>query len=397
MRASGLWLLGCVALGCGGEPGEVVGSSAAELRSFNGMLPGRLEEAALRSGDLLGAMSATSKQALADVATTKSGRQLLRYLTGCAWPAGARLEINDASGQALAYRGAFGFAAGWLSRPLTNAEVAAVSACLEAHTNAFGVVVPLSVRGPYPSLKVTQNEARLYRIEEAAFHGFVVDPARSLVACTGKGAFDPTDKSNPYLATRVCGRSAACGFSLAGPCGPYDGTQTRSCERTGSHGQQLSCHDEASATAAWLSPASSALTTYVKAVDIEYLWGLVRHTWSLPTGCDDGCHTLVLQDAVPTCLPCPEFLLQLDDFGVFSCRAADPVDADVTPVCAVDAPPVADPPPAEGRPGRGRKGDELAGAGDGAAAGGCGTGGRAGGAGSLALVLILALGRRRRS
>ena len=85
---------------------------------------------------------------------------LMAYIVKCAVPAGqTRTFVQTATGTSFTWQGNLGLAPNWASGlPATEVEQQAVSACLAAHANKFGLHISLSVLGrtaagaplPYP-------------------------------------------------------------------------------------------------------------------------------------------------------------------------------------------------------------------------------------------------------
>jgi hypothetical protein len=158
---------------------------------------------------------------------SEEGRQLLGYVMKCAlgWD-----DVLSASYQGSTYLfdGGVGLATNWKDRALTATEKRWVSACLLAHSNAFGEKVPLSLRGNHPALATTPEEIKNYPVEEGAFYGDLFQASGSaapMFACSGLGSKDVCElESNEWLDVRVCAQGAGsvsqCGFYVPGDC--YD-------------------------------------------------------------------------------------------------------------------------------------------------------------------------------
>lgn len=182
------------------------------------------------------AAAAPRQVALADtrLLATAASRQLLKYLASCALDADTVLTATHA-GQTLEFPGGLGLAPQWQHRGLDAAQRRWVSACLLARTNHFGVTVQLSLRAAFPSdapgLRVDDDEARRYTLQEATFFGNLFADRPTAYACGP--AMTPERRSALQAQQRVCalpgsdGRSA-CGFVHVGACTPQafqqDGT-----------------------------------------------------------------------------------------------------------------------------------------------------------------------------
>lgn len=220
-------------------------------------------------------------QALGGLVATADGRQLLTYVTRCALSAGDELVAVDSAGEVThRFHGALGLASEWLRGPLDLSGQRWISACLLAHTNAFGTPVSISARGTHAALATSAEERRLFPVVEAAFYGNLFadangDGAADFVAYACTGARSPHDEDSASLALRICGEAAAdgsglteCGFVHVGTC--EDGPQVAdyACEnRVGPDGAYTTCHSQpGSRQAGW--PASSerydeVVTVYV--------------------------------------------------------------------------------------------------------------------------------------
>jgi len=74
--------------------------------------------------------------------------QVMRYLIGCAVPAGETRTYTDSKGRTYVWAGALGLTPDWASgQPATVTEQQLVSACLAAHVNKYGRSVAISLQG----------------------------------------------------------------------------------------------------------------------------------------------------------------------------------------------------------------------------------------------------------
>jgi hypothetical protein len=171
---------------------------------------------------------ALNEVAAGDLLSTEDGRELLSYAIQCAIPAGITI-IGQHAGVTYEFGGDIGLAPRWLNRPLRVADQRWLSACLLARVNFFGVSVPISLRGPHASLKVTESEAEDFSVEEASFFGNIFTPLDEPViwnACRGRD--EATDESGD-LDLRDCSEpdpqnpgKTLCGFNYAGDCGDWE-------------------------------------------------------------------------------------------------------------------------------------------------------------------------------
>lgn len=159
--------------------------------------------------------------------STTEGREVLKYVIGCAIPSGITLTGSYA-GVTYNYVGELGLSPSWLDRGLRESEQRWVSACLLARVNRFGVPVSISLRGAHKALKVTEAEARDYSVEEGAFYGNVFQAVAAPMvwnACRGRdqaagddGTLDLRDCAEPDPAHPGL---TLCGFSYAGDCADW--------------------------------------------------------------------------------------------------------------------------------------------------------------------------------
>tara|TARA_R110002049_G_scaffold305535_1_gene502486 strand:+ start:19192 stop:19872 length:681 start_codon:yes stop_codon:yes gene_type:complete len=167
---------------------------------------------------------------------TKESRMVLEYVVQCALPATVTAKATY-DGQEFRFPGAIGIAPNWRLRALTHEEQAAVSACMLARTNAFGIPVQISIRsddGPLArisSFATSQSERRSFPVFEGAFFGNVFAQPPAAYACRGSTSAVaehalrhmkrictlPTDDMTPQ------GRPiSACGFLVLGRCDAPD-------------------------------------------------------------------------------------------------------------------------------------------------------------------------------
>ena len=176
----------------------VVGSNSLAPNSLapNSLAPNSLAPNSLAPNSL--APNALAPDALTDAAMgplTDPGedgdraRMLVRYLVGCALPAGEVFPFAWTDGGGLlheeAYPGQLGLAPGWRTGPLDSASRAMVSACIAARTNYYGVQVELSLRAAEgPLSAVDPAEMKAFSKLEGAFWGDLFDASGAgLRAC----------------------------------------------------------------------------------------------------------------------------------------------------------------------------------------------------------------------
>jgi hypothetical protein len=138
---------------------------------------------------------------------------VMKYVVQCALPAGAELSYARA-GETYTWRGGLGLAPQWSKGgAIPAAEQELVSACLAAHTNAFGKHVQISVRGYGPTgeaIPVAADEVAGWRFSEATYFGNLFDGSGVYVALS-------TDSLDPRVSTP---RGCAAERGVPGSCGP---------------------------------------------------------------------------------------------------------------------------------------------------------------------------------
>jgi hypothetical protein len=105
-----------------------------------------------------------------------SSEAVMPYLYSCAAPAGQTVTWkNPATGVSYTWTGALGLAPGWASGfPSTTLEQQAVTACLGALVNKYGVHVPLAVEGRTAAgtrIALSPDELSTYSVREGCFFG----------------------------------------------------------------------------------------------------------------------------------------------------------------------------------------------------------------------------------
>ncbi len=176
---------------------------------------------ALNSEELL-----LNEEAFGTLLQASGGPELLSYLATCALDEGQELRV-ESTGQV--FSGNLGLATEWAGEQCDESCQRWVSACLLAHSNAFGNSIVISPRGSNPGLVWDDAITRDFSYQEAAFYGNVFGPPteRSMQACAGAGLLGGATEGNAveqaladgaeFLAGRICG-VGACGFEFAGLC-----------------------------------------------------------------------------------------------------------------------------------------------------------------------------------
>lgn len=155
---------------------------------------------------------------------TAPGRKLLGYVVMCSMGWDDNFNVFKADREYI-LEGGIGLAPSWKDAALTVSERRWLSACLLAHANAFGVEVPLSLRGPHPALSTTAGELSDYPVQEGAFYGDILERSAPPLAfaCAGTAQNDGCQREmNEWLKERACARESAstldCGMEWAGNC-----------------------------------------------------------------------------------------------------------------------------------------------------------------------------------
>jgi len=142
--------------------------------------------------------------------------QVMKYIVLCAVPAGqTRTYTSLVTLQTYTWPGQLGLAPTWsLGLPATPAEQQLITACLAAHTNKFGIHIPISVMGRNTqgqALPFTLSELSAYSETEACFFGN---------AFTDEGVFAANDRTFLHTSestARACGLSSKQGSTECAP------------------------------------------------------------------------------------------------------------------------------------------------------------------------------------
>ena len=177
---------------------------------------------------------------------------LLQYIYSCAMPAGESMHVvlddgGDDSLRAvdLVLEGTIGLAPEWGEEGGACDEACQrwISACLLARSNALGLSVEISMRGPHPALAVSAPEADEFPLFEGAFYGNLFASEPALRGCTGPAS------SLAALTDRLCAMTAgSCPVEVYTDCRIEPTactTQYHSCESSDANGAVLGCRDEA--------------------------------------------------------------------------------------------------------------------------------------------------------
>ena len=142
--------------------------------------------------------------------------RVMKYIVLCAVPAGqTRTYTSLVTSQTYTWPGQFGLAPIWSQGlPATTTEQQLVTACLAAHTNKFGINIPISVLGrdtQGQSLPFKLSELTTYSETEACFFGNAFNDA-GVFAANDRTFLLPSE-STP----RACGLSSKQGSTDCAP------------------------------------------------------------------------------------------------------------------------------------------------------------------------------------
>jgi hypothetical protein len=179
-------------------------------------------------------MNALTMNSLVNSALTDPGaRTVMKYIVGCALPAGASVSAESpaGSGNVYTWAGEVGLYPDWASGscPADTCQPW-VSACVIARINAAGHVVPLSIRGA--ALTAGAAEMALYPRADAVFFGNVFTVPQVRYACTPAGG----------ALTRTCGAGAPAASCAAVS---YLGACSSVCDTQAADGSWQGCWDTA--------------------------------------------------------------------------------------------------------------------------------------------------------
>jgi hypothetical protein len=234
MAALTLSLGGCFApdlseaddVGSASQADETENSLTANSLTANSLTANSLTANSLTANSLT-ANSLTANSLTANALTDPRSRDVLKYIVGCALPAGAHLDITVA-GTVYGYDGQLGLATSW-GGPGGHCDsncVGAVSSCVLARLNYLGVQVPISVRGA--GLHTTPAELAAYPHIDGVYYGNIFTSPQLRYACLPPGVTE---------LTRVCGPSlSGCVVNAVGPCEEV-------CDGVKGDGSYPSCRD----------------------------------------------------------------------------------------------------------------------------------------------------------
>ncbi|WAS83866.1 MULTISPECIES: hypothetical protein [unclassified Corallococcus] len=159
--------------------------------------------------------------------------EVMRYIVRCAVPQGQTRTYTDPQTNTVhTWTGLLGLAPGWANgAPATEAEQQIVSACLAAHSNPFGVSVPISVLGRNglgAAIPASEGELATFARPESCFFGNLFQ-GQGLYAGSQNPPLDATQST-----TRACAVVDGTGMPRM-TCAPlvYVGSCSDVCTQTG--------------------------------------------------------------------------------------------------------------------------------------------------------------------
>ncbi|MBZ4329227.1 hypothetical protein [Corallococcus sp. AS-1-12] len=219
--------------------------------SFNGLSFNGLSFNGLSSADFAAWYAAEPELA----------EEVMRYVVRCAVPQGQTRTFKDPQTNTVhTWTGLLGLAPGWAGgAPATEAEQQIVSACLAAHSNPFGVSVPISVlgrNGQGAAIPASDGELATFGRPESCFFGNVFK-GQGLYAGSQNPPLDATQST-----TRACAVVDGSGMPRM-TCAPlvYVGSCSSVCTQTGAAGPSF-----ANCTVG--GGSFQPLTTRVRAADL---------------------------------------------------------------------------------------------------------------------------------
>lgn len=144
----------------------------------------------------------------ADPATRE---MVMKYVVLCAVPSGeVRTYTNPLTGLQYSWPGQFGLAPTWSQGvPAPELEQQLVTACLAAHTNRFGINIPISMLGQ--GIPCTSAELATYSEDEACFFGNAFTQ-EGIFAANARFFLQPGESTS-----RACGLSSRWGSTDCAP------------------------------------------------------------------------------------------------------------------------------------------------------------------------------------
>ncbi len=221
-----LSLAGCAAL----DEQEDVAAAPEALTTDNALTANALTANALTANALTANALMSNSLTASALTNDSSARTLLKYIAGCALPAGAHFDLVI-DGITYGYDGQIGLAASW-GNPGGSCDAACrtwVSGCVISRLNYLGQSVSISVRGSKAQLSSTTAERASYPNREATYYGNVFTSPQTILGCLSPGM--TTD-------SRVCGSCLdTCAVRIVGGC-------DAACDAPKADGSFPNCRDE---------------------------------------------------------------------------------------------------------------------------------------------------------
>ncbi|MCG8425406.1 MAG: hypothetical protein MJE77_46595 [Proteobacteria bacterium] len=214
--------------GCGVGEHEL-SSRTQELVTGNGLTPTALEKnlpalsalggRALSSAGPVGGAWPLDSETAGVLAATAAGRRVLSYAMKCALDRNDVVVVESDYAQ-YKFSGGLGVAPEWKTHgALEPGQQHAVSACVLAHVNVFGVTVPISLRD-YRTLDTSADEKAGYESHEATFFGNLFSASPAMYVCSGDSDMSTGDGELRQCSVLSDASSVQtrCGFTLVGSC-----------------------------------------------------------------------------------------------------------------------------------------------------------------------------------
>lgn len=203
----------------------IVGENSLTTNAIdlNGLLPNAIDlnglDPSLLSNNVLSALEDPGQLGT-------NTRLIYKYIVGCALDTSQSISFSWTDSLGIPhlenYWGALGLASAWKLTSIDELAQRAVSACLAARTNYYGIPVTISIRGPQPSISdVDAAEQLAFPKEEGAFWGDLFDGSPQLYAC-----HNSANIANSRSKLRDCaaghsdnGQIVECGYiKIVGDC-----------------------------------------------------------------------------------------------------------------------------------------------------------------------------------
>ena len=219
----GFAVMAVAGMGCNATPGEMEAGNGAsetmsqELNTQNGLDTNGITSNGITSNGLN----------TTDFSTWFNGNSysptVMKYIVRCAYPAGSSLTwTNPVTGTSYTWEGNLGLTPSWAAgNAATETEIQLISACLAAHTNAYGTEVEISILGRNAAgnpIGIGSTELSDFSVREGCFFG---DLSTSVGVHSGSDRVSASTESS----LRACALSTQTA-GVAGTCAPmvYEGS-----------------------------------------------------------------------------------------------------------------------------------------------------------------------------